>query len=293
MKTKLLRWILCIPALAPLSARATIPVFDATSFAQLQMIYRTNSSELAKVGQILGVSQEQLNTLRKMNEAIGVVASRGLDGISINQVRAMAQGFGFSDSGRLSQIYQAAGPFSGTLDVFMGMTLRDFESNQRNPLKALSRTAVNDSIRAIGAGVGLSGAEVSFAQRVAAMSEHDVHANRDVITRGLVNLALDRFNEKMTDRRAVIQAESNMAKQAADRAAKSESLNETAAASAEIAAAQVRLQAAAAQQMNDANETMIIQGEQTNETLEAMENRRSRQEVERMMRARANERINN
>lgn len=278
----------------PSSHAYVVPVFDAASFAQLITMYDQNTTMIGKLGGILGVNNQQLSTLNQMRTAIGSVqniSGRDPSSLTSRQLQALTNGFGLSDSGQVSRLYQSSGPFSGALDAFMGVSINDFRNNQGGPLSALSRSLVNASIASIGGQVGLTSPEIAFTQQVASMDENTRSRNKVGIATGLANLTVDRFYQAAEQRRLQMQAEANIAQQAATRAANSTSLNETAAANAEIAAANARLQAAAAVQTNEANETLIIQADRSNQVLESMDERRQRESLERLMQERNSDRV--
>jgi len=266
---------------APVSSFAMYPVFDVAAFGQLIKSYQQGTQQLQQLGQIVRLNSQQLNTLNSLKTAVGV-AQRTLppNSITANQLTALAQGLGLDHNGNISKIYQASGPFAGSLDVFMGTSLQNFQSSQANPWSAFQNTAVNNSIQAIGMSVNTPNREIAFAQQVAGMDISTRQANQTQIGLGLAQLATQRYADAATDRRVAIQAEANIANDASKRAAKATTLNETAAASAELAASNARLQAVASQQQNAANETLVIQADRTNSALSDMEARRKREEIE-------------
>ena len=283
MKSKI-AFILAAVLVAPVNSWATYPVFDATAYAQLLKTYDIGSSQLNQLGKIVGLNTQQLATMNGIRDAVGV-ATGSVDPrtLTARQLTALAQGLGLDMNGAINKMYQKSGPFAGALDVFMGTSIQSFRAKEGGPWEAFTRAAVNGSIEAIGLSLDMPSREIAFAQRVASMDAATRKANKDQISMGLAQLALDRFASAAENRRVTMQAEANIANEAAKRASAATTLNETASASAELAASQARMQAVAAQQANAANETLIIQGDRTNTVLNEMEARRKREEVERSL----------
>lgn len=280
---------LLIVLAAPANSFAVYPVFDATAYMQLIKTFQQDSQQLSELGRIVGLNTQQLSTLNSIDTAIGVAkGSKDPRSITALQLTAIAQGLGIDANGAITKAYQKSGPFAGALDVFMGTSVQSFRSAEGNPWKAYALNSVNRSVEAIGMSVNMPGKEIAFATRVAMMDQATRHENREMISMGLAQMALDRFATSAENRRVTMQAEANIASEAAKRASNSTTLNETASAQAEIAASQTRLQALAAQQQNAANETLVIQGDHTNSMLQEMEARRQREAVERALANEAN-----
>jgi len=262
-------------------ASAILPTIDAASLLQLGQAYRQGTAQLTQLGSIVGLGQDQLATARTIETAIGV--ARGTinpQNLTLSQLAHLSQGLGVDASGALSKVFQQAGPFAGALDVFMGSTLQSFTDEQSGPLKAFSTNATTAALNSLGMAAGLNGDEISLMQNVARMTPDQRARNSRQISLALARMADERYIQGAEQRRLAIQAEANMAQAAAKRASEARTLNETAAAGGEIAAAQARLAALQAQQANEANELLRSQGAQTNDALTEMNDRRAREAAE-------------
>ncbi len=256
-------------------------VFDPTSYSQLLQSYAQGQSQLDALGNIVGLNSQQADSLKSINMSIGVsrVSASPRD-LTSGQVAALSQGLGVEAGGSVSNLYQRSGPFAGALDVFMGTSLDSFRSQNAAPWTAFSSWASRTAIGSLGTAVGLDTPEIEFTQAVARLAPAERQANQTQISRGLAALSADRFAKAGESRRLSIQAEANLSEQASERAAAAKNVNENGAAANELAASRARLQAIAAQHQNEANETLVIQGDSTNATLKELNDRRAREELE-------------
>ena len=265
----------------PVAASAVLPTIDYAALSQLANSYQQGRAQLSALGSIVGLGQDQLTTMRAIDTAIGV--ARGTTNpqtLTFSQLSHLSQGLGVDASGAISQIYQASGPFAGALDVFMGTNLQTFSAEQSGPMKAFVTNATAASLNSLGVAAGLQGNEIALVQAVALMKPDQRSLNSVSIAKAMTSISLERYAKGAEQRRIAIQAEANLSQAAAKRASEATTLNETAAASAEIAATQARLAALQAQQANEANEQLRNQGEVTNTTLSELNDRRAREAAE-------------
>lgn len=262
-------------------------VFDPTAYSQLLQTYAQGEAQLNALGSVVGLSQEQLGSLKNINTAIGV-AKPGLNpkDLTAGQIAALSQGLGVDVSGALALVYKKDGPMAGALDVFMGTTLDSFRSERATPWTAFANFSSQSALSALGTAAGLNSAEIEFARTLARMSAGERRANSAAISRGLSALASARYAASGERRRLAIQAEADLSQQAATRAAQATNVNENAAAHNELLASQARLQTLAAQHENEASEALFQQGESMQASMTELDARRARDELAERLAAR-------
>jgi hypothetical protein len=259
-------------------------VFDPSAYVQLIQAYEQGGMQLSTLGNIVGLNTQQLDTLKTINTAVGIVnGSIDPKQLTMGQLASLSQGLGVDASGAISQIYQSAGPFAGALDVFMGTSIDSFRSLQSAPWSAYANFSIDTSLGSIGVSVGMGDDEVQYTKTVGKMDAATRAQNRSQISSGLASLSSSRYSKDAERRRLAIQAEANLSHQAATRASSATTLNETAAAGNELAASRARLEAIAASNANQANESLVIQGDNTNALLQEMNDRRAREDAEKRL----------
>ena len=243
-------------------------VFDPTAFSQMLTDYALQKLHLGALGTMVGLNTAQLTTLNQLQTSVGAgVGAINQGSLTQNQMSSIAQSLGLDPQGFASSLYVNAGPFQGSLNVFMGSDATQWQAAVATPNTNFGNWAMSNSLSMSGGAAGLTDPETSFAQQVAALPPEQRAFNQSQIAMGVAEMSHWSYQNRALQRRTTIQAEQNLSQQAATHASNATSVNDSMAASNELAARTNSIIAAHALQDADAHEASMKLHSATNAQL--------------------------
>lgn len=211
-------------ALSATSAKAYIlPVFDGPGFQATLQVLTSNAAQVLKLGQILGVNTQQLNTVIQMRDSIRRVGEvpTSINGLTENGVRSALAGIPGLGNIDVSKLMKP-----DSLGMFYGMTAGDWQNMVMRPREAIFDTLKSRAIQRIGREIGLTNAETGYAQWVANLPSETRSHMRERIAEDLASFAFERLQRDMQTRQQQVVVDQAKVQALVEEAKKDGTLNE-------------------------------------------------------------------
>ena len=250
-------------------------VSDLSTLAQTVKILDANTQQLTQLGNILGVSTDQLNSLRTISQSIGTaetILSYG-NKLSPAQLSSMISSIPGLEDTDLSKLFGS----NGALNLFSQIPLNQWGDMIQNPQNYYTQMLMSQAVQYVGGQAGLTPTEIQFVDYL--RQQDPRYLDQRQVTRQLADLTLTRWSEAATERRKRLQVLSETTSAIAQKASEAPTVVQQVAGNTKVLAQIANGQMEVASQAMDAAKQQVIVTDKGNSLLEdqiAMEKARLR-----------------
>ncbi len=146
-------------------------VYDPANVAQTINVVKAAQSQLDRLGSLLGISTNQLDTLTNLTKSFG-------DSSNLNRINHILTPKDLSDILNTNPAYHNYNlntlvDINGILDAFLGISFDGWIEAIENPLNFYSASLINPAISRIGASTGIPNPTIAYTQWYATQTIND------------------------------------------------------------------------------------------------------------------------
>lgn len=184
------------------TARAQL-VHDIQNTLQTIKVVEANITQIAKLGQILGVNTEQLATLSKISSTIGDASNVAQFGksMSLSQLSGYLNKIPGLEGTDVGKIFNT----NGALDIFGGYSINQWKDMVENPTSFYRSQIMSSALRKVGESAGMNSREIAMLDYVR-LNAGGGHMNKWEVSKQVADIMMDRHLEAEKERKQRLQA---------------------------------------------------------------------------------------